>query len=870
MNIVDDQRGSLTIWGAGLSGYTLARALSETGRRCMLVDIDQRKLERIAEGELPFDYEASFLERPSPEVAARLLTTTDAAVATCERVHIICVPTERHGEIWCGALAEVMASLTAGAKPPIFIIIESTIAPSWLDSVVHEQMRRAGWEHGSDYHVACSPRRDVFGCPELSLGAVGKVFGADTPEAAALVWHLYAPIWPQLHRASSCAEAILVKLVENAMRHSAIELANVVATGYPTVDVARVLRLVATKWNMSLYYPSLGAGGYCIPIAKDYLAESAAPQWKEPLSRIGANSPQCADAALDVVAEHPGRIGILGLAYAPELKVHTGSPTLALVEKLRARGREVAVHDPLYAPEEIERLLGVPSFRYPDDLRGFDVLVVVTHHRAYRRIDPDQLASSGVRTIFDNGGGWRGERFPPAVRYVQVGAAGYYAEAACTAAPSNVSDRAYLRALEQSGELPALHVLVGRLLEVNRPYLRVDFDGTRLSMPELSERLRPLRDTRVDDLSDVEVDILCAMAALSSSWTRLEYVDMKATMPEVRAHLDRTMRTYVDALAEKGCRPTAASEGPWWVLAPALTRTREEVDVHYCRVAEIDGATWARREFLLDRNLFDASRLHPHVLRRLSADCGFELDDDGADALAKIREWTVRTIDRLGSPVPLLHALMRAAADDPHIRADHTTLLCPRGTKLGEAWNMTREDFLAHVIFNDAFVPTDFEGVGNRDVIQRAMLAHHAAKKTKLARKYRARYGTNTVASLNDNLGDLGLFHNESAHHKGHQVSGISTALRFLTAIDVRRDGTSWRVEGLTDFRLTRASSRFEDRFTLSQLTWCAKYGHWVRVLLEETFARGIVLPASARTEPDARGVVEHVASEDAWTPQLP
>jgi len=203
-------------------------------------------------------------------------------------------------------------------------------------------------------------------------------------------------------------------------------------------------------------------------------------------------------------------------------------------------------------------------------------------------------------------------------------------------------------------------------------------------------------------------------------------------------------------------------------------------------------------------------------------------------------------IARSGTSLPLIHALMLAAAEDPDIQADHTTLLCPCGTKLDQPWEMTREDFLAHVIFNRDFEPERFQAVGDRDLIQKAMLAHHAAKKTKIARKYRAKYGANTLASLADNLGDLGVYCNEGAYHKGHQVAGISAALRFLTPIDVRRPERALRVEGLTDFRVTRASQREEDRFQIQQFPAFFRYGRWMRHIIEETFSHAVVLPRMA------------------------
>jgi hypothetical protein len=77
-------------------------------------------------------------------------------------------------------------------------------------------------------------------------------------------------------------------------------------------------------------------------------------------------------------------------------------------------------------------------------------------------------------------------------------------------------------------------------------------------------------------------------------------------------------------------------------------------------------------------------------------------------------------------------------------------------------------------------------------------------------------------------------------------VSGISAALRFLTHVDIRRGDGILRVEGLTDFRVTRASRREEDRFDVRQFPAFYRYGRWMKAVIEETFSRGVVLPRMA------------------------
>ena len=70
---------------------------------------------------------------------------------------------------------------------------------------------------------------------------------------------------------------------------------------------------------------------------------------------------------------------------------------------------EVKIHDPLYSPEEIRRLAGVEPFEFPEGLRVFDTVVVVSGHREYRILDHATLLEclSSCRLIVDNTALWK-------------------------------------------------------------------------------------------------------------------------------------------------------------------------------------------------------------------------------------------------------------------------------------------------------------------------------------------------------------------------------------------------------------------------------------------------------------------------------
>jgi len=57
-------------------------------------------------------------------------------------------------------------------------------------------------------------------------------------------------------------------------------------------------------------------------------------------------------------------VGILGLAYKSDLKVHSLSPTLKIVPHLRAKGVTVKVNDPYFSEDEIRKIVNTETFSF--------------------------------------------------------------------------------------------------------------------------------------------------------------------------------------------------------------------------------------------------------------------------------------------------------------------------------------------------------------------------------------------------------------------------------------------------------------------------------------------------------------------------
>ncbi|HSI64220.1 MAG TPA: UDP binding domain-containing protein, partial [Candidatus Saccharimonadia bacterium] len=141
-----------------------------------------------------------------------------------------------------------------------------------------------------------------------------------------------------------------------------------------------------------------GLGGHCIPIDPFYLTWKAREyglntRFIELAGEINTQMPVHVIAALQEALNERGRtfkgsrILVVGLAYKPNVDDTRESPSFVLMDLLKARGAEVAYHDPhvpvIPPTREHAHWTGVPSVAWNrDTLSGFDAVLISTAHRS--------------------------------------------------------------------------------------------------------------------------------------------------------------------------------------------------------------------------------------------------------------------------------------------------------------------------------------------------------------------------------------------------------------------------------------------------------------------------------------------------------
>jgi len=426
------------IWGLGYIGYSSAAHFAKQGIKCIGTDVIQEKVDAVDRGESDIPNLGVWLGfDTTPLAKAGLISaTTDwkSLIDPDVVAHLLCIPTEKQDEPFDEYLIDVIKKLCTYkdievSQPPL-VIVESTLTPDRMEKIIFPILRERGLEPGVDILMGVAPRRDWFAEPEMTLVTLPRVVGGSTQETSEFMLKLLGLVSKTVLAATDHKHAAMVKSIENAYRCVEIQVANQLSRAYPDVNMTEVLKLVGTKWNIGTFHPSVGIGGYCIPLAPKYvLGGSAHPEELSILTTtIKSYEEQPIKVADSLQKRGMKSVGILGLAYKGDLKVHILSPTLGIVKRLKELNITVKVSDPYYSKEEIDSILDVETFDFPEGLTEFDAIIIVSDHKVYETIPKKDVVKNlkNCRLVIDNMGTWNDVDFSETqVEHHEVGDSGW-------------------------------------------------------------------------------------------------------------------------------------------------------------------------------------------------------------------------------------------------------------------------------------------------------------------------------------------------------------------------------------------------------------------------------------------------------------
>jgi UDP-N-acetyl-D-glucosamine dehydrogenase len=428
----EDRR--LAVIGLGYVGLPLAISFVEAGLDVEGVDAHPGRIAELNAGRSPIDDVSD--DRLTGALAAGLrLVGTDAAKLTEADVIFVCVPTpiDQAKDPDLGPVLSAAELIRRHVRKGHLIILQSTTFPVTTTGPFRKVLEQSGLIAGRDFDLAFAPERVNPGDPASAAKHVPRLVGATTPEATARAAALLRRINNAVVELSSPDTAELAKLLENVFRNVNIALVNQLALLCERmgIDVWEVISAAATKpFGFMKFTPGPGVGGHCIPVDPYYLAWRAREfdfidRFVELAGDINFAMPR---HVVDLVAEglndrglalKGARVGILGVAFKPDVRDARNSPAGAIIAGLAGRGADVRFHDPHVPRFRDTEGVARESIGLDTLLADSDVIVVVTAHRAIdwdhvyanTSLVVDTVDSSRGRTAADRqvlrlGAGW--------------------------------------------------------------------------------------------------------------------------------------------------------------------------------------------------------------------------------------------------------------------------------------------------------------------------------------------------------------------------------------------------------------------------------------------------------------------------------
>jgi UDP-N-acetyl-D-glucosamine dehydrogenase len=407
--------------GLGYVGLPLALEFSKRGFRVTGFDVNRAKVDSLQKGE-------SYIEDvPSADVAEAIAkksfnaTADFAELSRCDVINV-CVPTPltRSKDPDVSHMASAMEEIRKRLRSGQLIVLGSTTYPGTTHELFVPMLESTGLRVGHDFALAFAPERIDPANRQFAVRQVPKVVGGETALCCELARQTFETIFDRVVPVSSTQSAEMVKLLENTFRAINIGLANEVAMMCDRLglDVWEVIEAAATKpYGFMKFLPGPGLGGHCIPVDPTYLS------WKmkslnfparfiDLATEINGQMPEhVADRVADLlnedrIAVNGSRILILGAAYKANVSDVRESPALDVMKLLRAKGADIAYHDPHVAELELEGAIFKSQDLTDDLVASQDLIVIVTDHAS---VDTARVVARAQR-VFDTRNATKGVR----------------------------------------------------------------------------------------------------------------------------------------------------------------------------------------------------------------------------------------------------------------------------------------------------------------------------------------------------------------------------------------------------------------------------------------------------------------------------
>ncbi len=373
-------------------------------------------------------------------------------------VILVCVQTDKKGPepdykpLFSALESLALALKEKPAENTPLIVIESTLAPSTMSTMIRDLFAAHDLLDGRDLFLGFSPNRVMPGRLVDRVRTSDKLVSGLLPITPKLIRAIYSEIVTagELYETNTLT-AEIVKTTENAYRDVRIAYAAEIVRFCDlwNIDFFKLRDEVNKRLGQGdeasgdsnvvpsggLLVPTVGVGGHCLP--KDGILlwwRKSENEGRSHISlieqarRINDASPSWVIALAE---SHCGNlknknIAVLGAAYRFNSEDTRNSPTLALAKQLVESGANVKIHDPYVknTDQNLQKagLVEMFSNDLESVLSNAEIVMVCTAHQDYvRERKAIVKMSPGLNAIVDACNLWSRKDFDAETRYFGLG-----------------------------------------------------------------------------------------------------------------------------------------------------------------------------------------------------------------------------------------------------------------------------------------------------------------------------------------------------------------------------------------------------------------------------------------------------------------
>lgn len=347
------------IIGLGYVGLPVALRFVERGYEVYGVDISGYRVGALRRGE-------SF----SPDIpGSRIRSALESGLHVGEsygplsmaELVVVAVPTpldESGTKPDHSMVTAAAAGLAPLLRPGATVVLESTVAPGTTEGRFLEEFTAEGLTPDKDFYLAYSPERINPGSGSSELATIPKLVAGISALSLGKLKIYYSDVFDELVDVDGIKEAEFAKLLENSYRLVNISFVNELALAASElgIDFSEVVRAATTKpYGFQPFFPTIGAGGHCIPVDPVFLHAELEHNTANPQSILSRAIEVNRSVPLRFLSEVVGgrkavegrRVLVAGLAYKEGVVDTRNAPSIEVIKTLVRWGASITVFDEL-------------------------------------------------------------------------------------------------------------------------------------------------------------------------------------------------------------------------------------------------------------------------------------------------------------------------------------------------------------------------------------------------------------------------------------------------------------------------------------------------------------------------------------------